>query len=261
MYGKIFSQMYDGTLATRGPWQALVTFQQMIGLCDKRGVVDMTAEVLARRSTVPLEIIQIGLVALEQPDPESRSPESEGRRIVRLDEHRSWGWRIVNYGHYRNLRSTEERNDYQRELMRKRRAVSKDVSKVSEFSPSISSKHRHKQKDNPNPTPSASLPADLAVSADLWQAFRDHRKANRAPMTARAESLLAKRLQELVASGQDGAKVVEQSIERGWKGLFAVDGGKPAGKATARAATNAAIWGKTTGRDDVAIDGTAERVG
>ena len=26
MYGKVFVQMYDGTLGTQGPWQALVTF-------------------------------------------------------------------------------------------------------------------------------------------------------------------------------------------------------------------------------------------
>jgi len=81
-------------------------------------------------------------------------------------------------------------------------------------------------KAKTKPAPSASLPADLACSADLWEQFRETRKAQRAPMTARAESLLAKRLQEMVAEGQDAAKVVEQSIERGWKGLFPVDGVK-----------------------------------
>ena len=30
MYVKIFSQIYDGTLCTKGPWQALVTFQQLL---------------------------------------------------------------------------------------------------------------------------------------------------------------------------------------------------------------------------------------
>jgi hypothetical protein len=126
--------MYDGTLATKGPWQALVTFQQMIVLCNRSGEVDMTAEAIARRTTVPLEIIQVGIEALEQPDPESRTPDLDGRRIIRLSEFRSWGWRIVNYEHYRKIRSDEERNAYQRDLMRKRRAVSKTVSNVSEVS-------------------------------------------------------------------------------------------------------------------------------
>src|SRR5471030_121593 len=99
MYGKLFEQMYNGTLGTRGPWQALVTFQQMIILADKDGGVDMTAEVISKRSTVPLEIIAEGIRCLELPDPESRSPNEEGRRIVRLDPDRSWGWRIVNHAH------------------------------------------------------------------------------------------------------------------------------------------------------------------
>ena len=103
MYGKLFSQMYDGTLATKGPWQALVTFQQLIILADQAGVVDMTPESISRRTTIPLEIISEGLKTLEEPDPSSRTPALEGRRIVRLSESRNWGWQIVNYDHYRKI--------------------------------------------------------------------------------------------------------------------------------------------------------------
>src|SRR5690242_15776897 len=131
MYGKIFSQIYDGTLATRGPWQALITFQQLIVLDNKNGEVEMTAEVIATRTTIPLEIIQIGLAALSQPDPESRTPTEEGRRIVLLSPRRSWGWRIVNYGHYRQIRNEEERREYHRLYMRKKRAAVKSIVKVS----------------------------------------------------------------------------------------------------------------------------------
>ena len=127
MYGKLFVQMYQGTLATKGPWQALVTFQQLVILADKHGEVDMTAEAISRLTTIPLEIIQQGLQALQEPDPESRSPDEAGRRIVPLDDRRTWGWRIVNYLHYRQIRSEEERRAYHREYMRKRRAVKPDV--------------------------------------------------------------------------------------------------------------------------------------
>ena len=128
MYGKLFEHMYDGTLATRGPWQALVTFQQLIILADKRGDVDMTHEAISRRTTIPLEIIQQGIQALEQPDSASRSPALEGRRIVRLSENREWGWNVVNYGHYRKIRSQDERREYMRNYQRKRReAVNREV--------------------------------------------------------------------------------------------------------------------------------------
>lgn len=122
MYGKLFAQMYDGTLATKGPWEALVTFQQLVILASRDGVVDMTAESIARRTTIPIEIIRTGLSALEQPDPESRTPTEEGRRIVRLSSGRAWGWQIVNHEHYRRVRNEDDRRTYMRDLMRERRA-------------------------------------------------------------------------------------------------------------------------------------------
>lgn len=119
--------MYNGTLATKGPWQALVTFQQFVILADKNGVVDMTAEAIARQTTIPLEIIKEGIERLQEPDLDSRSPDEDGRRIVLLSDHRNWGWRVVNYGHYRKIRSEDERREYHRQYMRKRRAVNSDV--------------------------------------------------------------------------------------------------------------------------------------
>ena len=112
MYGKLFAQMYDGTLASKGPWQALITFQQLIILADQDGNIDMTPDAIARRTTVPLEIVLEGLRHLQEPDPESRTPNEAGRRITLLSASRGWGWRIVNYEHYRNIRDSEERREY-----------------------------------------------------------------------------------------------------------------------------------------------------
>jgi len=125
MYGKLFVQMYHGTLAASG-WQALVTFQQLIILANKDGEVDMTADALSRLTTIPLEVITTGLAALEAPDAGSRSPAEEGRRIVRLSDGRAWGWRIVNYAHYRAIRSEEERREYQRQYMAVKRAAERE---------------------------------------------------------------------------------------------------------------------------------------
>ena len=124
--------MYHGSLATVGPWEALVTFQQFLILSDRLGTVDMTAEVIARITTVPLEIITKGIAVLEQPDPHSRNMVEEGRRIKRLSEHRDWGWQIVNHGHYRAIRSAEERRDYMRVKMRERRAAAKPLENSGE---------------------------------------------------------------------------------------------------------------------------------
>ena len=123
MYGKLFVQMYDGTLATRGPWQALVTFQQLVILADRDGIVDMTVEAIARRTTIPEEVIRLGIEHLEKPDPESRSPAEEGRRIVRLSDTRPWGWRLVNYQLYCKIRTEEDRREYKAAFARNSRAA------------------------------------------------------------------------------------------------------------------------------------------
>lgn len=126
MYVKIFAQMYDGTLCTAGPWQALVTFQQLLILADTEGVVDMTAVAIHRRTTVPLDIIEKGLAALMLPDPDSRTPVEDGRRIVPVSEGRSWGWRVVNYEHYRKLKREEDRREYHRAYWHKRKGKQAD---------------------------------------------------------------------------------------------------------------------------------------
>jgi hypothetical protein len=132
VYGKVFTQMFEGTLASKGPWQALVTFQQLIVLANKHGEVDMTADAISRRTTIPLNIITLGLEELQKPDPDSRTEGEEGRRIVRLDKHRTWGWRLVNYAKYCKIRSEEDRREYMRVLMANKRAEEKKpVSNVS----------------------------------------------------------------------------------------------------------------------------------
>ena len=119
MYGKIFTAIYDGTL--REDWRALVTFQQLLVLADADDEVDMTVEALVARTGIPREILEPGIEALEQPDPNSRSKVHDGARIVRLDPERNWGWLIVNRAAYKNIRDQSDRREYHREYRRARR--------------------------------------------------------------------------------------------------------------------------------------------
>jgi hypothetical protein len=141
VYGKIFDSMYDGTLARN--WQALVTFQQMIVLSDADGIVDMTPDSISRRTSIPLEIIEAGIKVLESPDPHSRTPDNEGRRIERLDDHRPWGWHLVNHEKYKNLKDADEVRKQNRERQQRfrekngvtpRNAASRKVTRGNEES-------------------------------------------------------------------------------------------------------------------------------
>lgn len=129
-YGKIFKQIYDGTLVEH--WQALITFQQMIVLCSPQGVVDMTAEALSRRTGIPLPILRAGIIVLEAPDPRSRSAKASGARIERLDPHREWGWRLVNHRQYQLKGSAAAQAEYDREYSRSRRTKLIDKAQQSE---------------------------------------------------------------------------------------------------------------------------------
>ena len=127
MFVKCFESMYDGTLGTKGPWEALVTFQQMLIMADKEGEVDKTAEVISRITMIPLEIIQKGIAELMKPDPDSRSMVEGGRRLILLDPARSWGWKVVNYQKYQDIASAEDRRAYMRQYMARTRKQSKKV--------------------------------------------------------------------------------------------------------------------------------------
>jgi hypothetical protein len=119
VYTKVFRQIYDGTLADN--WQALITFQQLLVLADEAGVVDMTVAAIHRITGIPVEILDAGIAALEAPDHGSRTPDMEGRRIVRLDEHRDWGWFLVNFRKYRQMVSKEEKKEADRQRINNKR--------------------------------------------------------------------------------------------------------------------------------------------
>jgi hypothetical protein len=105
----------------------------MLVLADMNGVVDMTHEAIARRTNRPIEIIRSTILQLEGPDERSRTPDSEGRRIERLDKHRDWGWMILNYDRFREIASDEQRRE--KTLSRVRKYRSKRAKKDSGNAP------------------------------------------------------------------------------------------------------------------------------
>ena len=130
MYAKIFAQIYDSSIAEN--YQVRHVFMDLLVLADRDGVLDMTPQAIARRTNIPMKVLMSALSALEQPDDQSRSPEGDGRRITRLDPHRDWGWQIVNFKAYHNIRDEDARREnnrrYQAEHRARLKATSKDLS-------------------------------------------------------------------------------------------------------------------------------------
>lgn len=102
-YAPVFNSVFRGTLC--GRWPDLAVWLTLLPLMDEYGRVDMTHEAIAALTGWPLQLLRNAIEALEQPDPRSRSKAEEGRRLLRLDPERDWGWLIVNHGLYREKAS------------------------------------------------------------------------------------------------------------------------------------------------------------
>jgi hypothetical protein len=120
LYARVFLQILDSSIAN--DWATRHVFEDFLKLANAEGVVDMTREAVARRTNASLDVINKAINTLEAPDANSRDPEDDGRRLIRLDDHRDWGWEIVNWHKYEAIKSKLDQMARDRDRMAKRRA-------------------------------------------------------------------------------------------------------------------------------------------
>lgn len=155
MYCKLFASLYQGTL--RGRAHEILVFTNLLAHCDANGVVDKHPRAIAEEVGLSVDEVKAALIVLESPDPESRSPELNGARISRMDDHRSWGWIIVNHAKYSAIRNAEDRKEQNRRAQENWRNKQK-VSKVSHDKPQSSHIDTDTNKDKESEAHSPSLP-------------------------------------------------------------------------------------------------------
>jgi hypothetical protein len=119
-FTKLFSSITESTVwcedsNTRIVWIA------MLAMCDRNGRVWGSIPGLANRARVPVEDCREAISKFLNPDPDSRTKDHEGRRIVEIDG----GWLLLNHEKYRNLRDEEERKEYKREWIKEKRRQSR----------------------------------------------------------------------------------------------------------------------------------------
>ena len=119
MYGKTFQTLWRGSM--RGKANLQLGFIYMFSNCDRYGVFDCVHGDIADATGLPLDVVMDAITSLEGPDPESRTEGHEGRRIIRLDKHRTWGWSIPNHEKYRREGSDENKREKAAERQRKHR--------------------------------------------------------------------------------------------------------------------------------------------
>lgn len=102
-YAPLFDTLTKGTLC--GRWPDIGLWPIVLSLTDWRGIVDVTPTYIASVTGLPAEEVVACMKRFCEPDPYSRSTDEKGARLVLLDEHRDWGWRVVNIQVYRDKAS------------------------------------------------------------------------------------------------------------------------------------------------------------
>jgi hypothetical protein len=91
----------------------------------------MTQEAIARTTNRPLEIIRSTIAELEGPDLRSRTDDAAGARLRKLDEHRDWGWVIINYDRFRDVATDAQRREKTKLRTRKYREKLRENTSVT----------------------------------------------------------------------------------------------------------------------------------
>jgi hypothetical protein len=82
----------------------------MLALKNRDQVVHASIPGLAKVAGITIDECEVALRAMMLPDPYSRTPDQEGRRIQKVDG----GWFIINGEKYRDYMSYDERREYKR---------------------------------------------------------------------------------------------------------------------------------------------------
>lgn len=82
----------------------------LLALCDRDGIVRASPLGLAHQARVSPDGCRDALERFQRPDPDSRSPEHEGRRIERVDG----GFLVLNHQRILSEGAREERREYNR---------------------------------------------------------------------------------------------------------------------------------------------------
>lgn len=118
MFAKLFSRITESSLMEE-PIEVRYAFVMLLAICDPTGHVIGTDVAIARRINMPIEDFVRCAGVLMEPDLHSNSKERDGRRIVPSDHER--GYLVVNYLTYRDMKTEDQKREYMREYMRKRR--------------------------------------------------------------------------------------------------------------------------------------------
>ena len=117
MYGKIFESLYEGSMVGAGP-TIFAVWGYCIAKADDSGIVILNPALLAPIIGTSRVDVEQAIEYLTSPDPHSKNPEHEGRRLINMF---GFAYAVTSHAIYRDIKNNQDRREYMREYMRKRR--------------------------------------------------------------------------------------------------------------------------------------------
>ena len=179
-YAKLFSSITESSLWSE-PKETRILFVSMLARADAVGFVEASVPGLSRLANISEEETIASLASLEGPDRNSKNQDNDGRRILKVDG----GWMIINYEHYRNRRSDEERREYLKEYMR-------------EYRKKHSVNNRKQSVNIVNPGKPRLTQAEATAEAEASSKFRSLGSATRKPGRKPGERAALEKLGALI---------------------------------------------------------------
>ena len=102
-YTKLFSSIVTSTIWVESD-RTRIVWITMLALADRHGEVQASVPGLARIAGVPVADTETAINLFLAPDPYSRTPDDQGRRIEKIEG----GWALINHAKYRDMASREE---------------------------------------------------------------------------------------------------------------------------------------------------------
>lgn len=99
------------------PYHVRLVWLSLMAICDLDGIARISEAAVARIANVQPDEAKESMDVLLSPDPHSRDPDNEGRRIEKVPG----GFKLLNYFKYRNIKNPKERANYMRDYMKKYR--------------------------------------------------------------------------------------------------------------------------------------------
>jgi hypothetical protein len=115
-FTKLFSSITASTIWLEDNPTRIVWIT-MLAMSNKNGFVFASVPGLASIAHVSVAATRRALHKFQEPDPDSRTKDFDGRRIEEVDG----GWRLINYQKHRAIRDEEDRREYMKLFMRQKR--------------------------------------------------------------------------------------------------------------------------------------------